>query len=153
MQTVTWPPPTPEPLTPDEGHALTVAHDFVRRNCYTHLKCKPTEMQPEFIGGGFPLSIQYEARRDSLKPWAYGISRGVLGRPGPGWTVYFEVTEERLRQYGTDPYLRGVYLSESLTAMGIEHLPLRMDAPDRLVTFVKREAGAETERGGRITSR
>jgi hypothetical protein len=140
------PEPTPQPLTSDEREALAVAHEFVRRQCYTNLRCDAGRLLRSGLEHRMPPGVLWEVRHNSLRPFAYGISKGTYGRYGPGWTVFFKPTQDRLQ--GEEPYLRGLYLSPSLEVLGFEHLDLRIDGPDKIVTFVPDETPGDLEEAG-----
>ena len=123
---------TPVVLSAEEKRAVEVAESFVVEQCYTVAPCNTshpevfrldrTDFNPKKHIDLFLLT-----RKGTIRRAAFGVSRGVLGKPGPGWTVYFEVND------GDSDGLRGLYLAEDFTAMGFEHLDLRRDAPDKLL--------------------
>ncbi len=135
------PSPTPVVLSAEEKRAVEVAESFVVEQCYTVAPCNTrrpevfrldlTDFNPKKHIDLFLLM-----RKGTIRRAAFGVSRGVLGRPGPGWTVYFEVND------GDSDGLRGLYLAENFTATGFEHLDLRRDAPDKLLG-VRRVGGRE----------
>jgi len=117
---------------------VVLAEAFVRDNCYTHLPCDVSRLQPEFMEPRGRPELVLRLRRNSLKAAAYGLSRGTRGGVDPAWTVFFEPTEEYPRSVGrTDgsarPHLRGLYVSPSFQVLHMEHLDLRRDAAEKLI--------------------
>lgn len=124
-------------LSADEEMAVAAAEAFVQDNCYTSVACDEAGMQPELMESARYPQIMLLLRRNSLKPRAYGVSPHTKGGLAPGWTVYFERTDEWLRKFSIDSKdagLRGVELGIRFDGAVLVHLDLRRDAPAKRVS-------------------